>query len=181
MHILLKRATFRHATYDISLVLEILQLLLAAGADVNALDCLSRTPVEMALEEYYTDRHSVDWYGRMRAVLDTLISFGAHLHISQSSRDLPPSTAHYALLADDAELLRAYIRQGGDISVYNKRTATPLHIACTKMKRVSIAFIECLQQHGARAIDSNGRHMHVDNVLFELRGRRCVLCLLSNN
>ena len=181
LHALLKGATLRHATYDIDLVLEILSILLAAGAGANAVDHLNRTPVQMMLEHYYADRHSVDWYGRARPVLDTLISFGAHLHISQSSRDFLPSTAHYALFADDTELLRVYIRQGGDISVYNKSVATPLYMACTTIKDTSIAFIECLRQYDARAIASSGRHMHVDNVCFEFRGGRSVLCLFAKN
>ena len=181
LHVLLKRAALRHATYNINLVLEILYLLLIAGADVNTVDRSNRTPVQMMLEQYFTDRHSVDWYGRVRPVLDTLISFGAHLHLSQSSRDLPPSVPHYALLADDIELLRAYIRHGGNLSVYNENVATPLYMACAVIKGTPIAFIECLQRYGARAIASNGRHMHVDNVWFGLRGRRSVLCLLSKN
>ena len=175
LHVLLEGATFQHATYDVDLPLEVLYVLSTAGADVNAVDDWNRTPLQMILEQYYIDRQSVDWYGRMRPVLDTLISFGAHLHISQSSHDFPPSLPHYALVADDVELLRTYIRHGGDVNVYNRSVATPLYMACAVRKDTSITFIECLQRHGARAIDANGRHMHVDNVRIELRGGRLTL------
>ena len=132
---------------DISKRLRVLQLLLEAGAKVNALDKYGRTPMQLLLETNSPEFFFTDWHGGVRPVLDMLLSAGARLNISAPLKGCLPSVAHYALNADDFDLLHVYIQRGEDVNVHSWRFATPLYVACSS---ASVHTVALLLQAGAR-------------------------------
>ena len=103
--------------------------------------------MQLLLEVNLPNFDETDWHGRVRPVLDTLLSAGAHLNIPAPLKDRRSSVAHYALNADDIDLLHIYIQRGGDVNMHNKRFATPLHMACSS---ASVQIVELLLQAGAQ-------------------------------
>lgn len=98
---------------------ECVNLLLQAGADVNAKQFLAFTPLRMAVGASRSD------------VVKLLLSAGADVN----TRDENDGSTHLHWAASkDAEIAFLLIEAGADINAVNNRGETPLSIACTRGK-----------------------------------------------
>jgi len=112
--------------------LEIAELLVELGADVNACNGVDDPPLITAAKENDID------------IVKFLVSKGANVHSRDSGNNVP---LHYAASSGNIELARFLISKGVDVDAKNNFRYTPLHWAAGKNKNV--AFIEFLVSQGA--------------------------------
>jgi ankyrin repeat protein len=93
---------------------DIAQMLIAAGADVNMQDDIGETPL-----------HRAAYYGIVE-IVRMLIAAGSDVNILSVSNW---SSLHWATTKGDEEIAQILIDAGADVNVKNKRDWTALHLA----------------------------------------------------
>uniref|UniRef100_A0A6C0I471 Uncharacterized protein n=1 Tax=viral metagenome TaxID=1070528 RepID=A0A6C0I471_9ZZZZ len=98
--------------------LEIVRILLQAGADVNSKDEeYGRTPLHLAID-----------YDKKGEITKLLIDSGAHLDIQDNDGDTPLHSASRSEFFKSAA--KILIDSGAKVDIKNNNGDTPLHIAC---------------------------------------------------
>ena len=97
---------------------DVLQSIIAKGADVNATSKRNSTPLMLA-----------SWYGKVDAI-KVLLSAGADRTIKDANGD---TWIHYAICGNcNREVLQSIIDQGADVNATNKKNVTSLMLASEK-------------------------------------------------
>ena len=144
--------------------IEAVKLLLAEGADINAVSSINETPLFLALEhknvvdlllehgasvdaQRFDGWAPVHWaarYGRLE-VLNTLLEHGVRVNDSSTDHGTPLSLA-----VDRPDVMESLLSHGADVNgrVYAamSRSCTPLHLASERGNRSAV---ELLLAHGA--------------------------------
>lgn len=119
----------------------VVDLLVDAGADVNAADRFGLTPLHMAA------------FGASVSVVQALLDAGADPQALDSRARMP---LHYAVAANRApELVRCLLRGGSDPNALDGGGNSALHLAAYWTTHVDV--VRALQQAGARADLRNGQ------------------------
>lgn len=131
--------------------LSIVRLLLANGADANAIGGDGITPLGI-----WTRRHfafpgtlAID---RECLLLEELLSAGARLSLEQ---DKYQSLAHIAVHSSNDRLLNLYYAYGGDLDFYDASGLTPLHLAHGYRSKEMLERLLHLKAH-VDAVDADG-------------------------
>lgn len=154
--------------------LEIIKALLAAGADVNAVNEKGETPLFALLRgaffAYECYESSEGWYlderrADMQLLWKELVKSGARANVIAFIDDYDLLTcAHFAAKFADVDLLSTYADHGGDIDVRSARFSTPLQLAygITFFDRRCAKSFQTLLDYGAHVdvVDSNGYDVH---------------------
>ena len=109
-------------------------LLLERGADVNARDSSSATPLHLAAEAERTDL----------SCAKLLLETGANANAKDEDRMTP---LHYAVEAGNIEVVKLLLDSGADIEANESEGRTPLHIAAENAREPEI--VELLLDRGA--------------------------------
>ena len=119
----------------------VIEVLLAAGADVNARDARNRTPLRRALDS-----------GVPLGTIRVLLGAGADVNARD---DLGWTPLHEAVRNDATSVIGVLLDAGADVNVRNRGGATLLHMAFDR----SPAMFEMLREAGAdlNARDASGR------------------------
>jgi len=107
--------------------IEIVQLLVANGADINAQTTDGRKPMDEALK-MTSIQHKLDL--RLLEVADLLLKKGT-----------TPGSIHLAAYAGDIESLREFVAQGVDVNAKNALELTPLHTASLGGHKQIVTFL----------------------------------------
>jgi hypothetical protein len=110
---------------------EIVDLLLRFGADINPRDLLLRTPLYIAVYKNYTH------------IVDLLLQRGADHSLRGDKSRLP---IHEAVYLHGVEILVLLLRFGADINARDRSLRTPLHLAIYWNKAETV---DLLLRHGA--------------------------------
>ena len=111
---------------SLTIVSEVVELLNAKGADVNAKEWGGDTPLDWADEE----------------TADLLRKHGG-----KTGEELPLATLHEALIRDDLQGVKDLLAKGADVNAKCETHGTPLDFAI-KLKRTKIA--DLLRKHGGK-------------------------------
>jgi ankyrin repeat protein len=102
---------------------QVAELLIAGGADVNAKDLASRTPLNLI----------IFWYGQERAELaELLIAKGADVNTKDNKGTTP---LHWAVARAWQDMVELLIAKGADVNAKDNRGYTPLHWAAANRHR----------------------------------------------
>ena len=115
-----------------SKILEMLDVLIDNGADINAQDLRGETPLNHAAS-----------LGHIR-IVEMLIARGADVNLAGRFGDRP---LHNAVHSGNPHMVRMFIEKGADINLTGRNGWTPLQLAI-KTDRQDIA--DLLKQHGAK-------------------------------
>jgi hypothetical protein len=115
-----------------SKILEMLDVLIDNGADINAQDPMGNTPLNYAASS-----------GHIR-IVEMLIAGGADVNLAGRFGDRP---LHNAVHSGNPHMVRMIIEKGADINLTGRNGWTPLQLAI-KTDRQDIA--DLLKQHGAK-------------------------------
>ena len=112
-------------------IVDCLEVLLAAGANVYARDASGRRAFMRFVENTYDRlifRYAVSESARMflRNVCSLFTAYGAQLYQASINGN---TLAHVAAELDDIELLRMYVEYGGEVGALHSLFGTPLSIA----------------------------------------------------
>ena len=120
-----------HFVFSRKNVVDCLEALLAADADACLKDESGQTPFMMFLESAYNHRILTNAISEdVRIVLHELCSlFAAYgIRLDQASTN-GNTLAHVAVHLDDVELLRMYVKHGGEVDALYPSAGTPLNIS----------------------------------------------------
>jgi ankyrin repeat protein len=126
--------------------LDIIDLVLSAGADVNSRDKEHRTPLHVAV-----------WSGGGR-VAEILLEHGADVNVTDRSGDTP---LHMAAKKLNAEACKLLLQHGADPNARERHGDTPLHVAALEGSNAdftqAIATMDVLLDNGADMNAPNNR------------------------
>jgi len=150
---------------------EIAELLIAKGANPNAIDMMGETPLHTAVLGGHKDvvlvllagGANVDPENRMQRtplhfaardgyldVVEVLIAQGADVNIKDKSPGRTP--LHYAAQQDHKNVAELLLAQGADVNARDLLSRTPLYWASTRANKEGICkdVVELLRKHGGQ-------------------------------
>jgi ankyrin repeat protein len=135
--------------------IELVKLLMEAGADVNGQDEFGFTALHKAVE-----------YGNLE-IIKFLIKSGADINSKDKERYSP---LHIAIISGNIEIIRFLIKKGADVNCKNYCKVTPLHLVPMYLEEEAIEAAELLVEKGGdiEAKDNNG-NTFMSIILLEKR------------
>jgi ankyrin repeat protein len=104
--------------------IEVVKVLLAAGANVNAVNCYGNSGLHEAARLGYV------------ALLKLLIEAGAHVNLANHKGSTPMHFCCYGEASNEnsIEVIKALLAAGSNINIMDHRNLTPLLVCCTSGK-----------------------------------------------
>lgn len=151
----------------------ILEDLLRAGADVNQLDYLDRTPVMWAVERSELGRER-----ELLLCLKFLVDSGANLEAK--TKQSGETALHMAAGYGDEVMVKELLSLGANIEARRTDGNTPLHEACASVRQESesAGVVQALLEAGADRAAKNNESKTPEDLALQ-KGRKMLVSLLQ--